>query len=243
MKFPGIFIIIAFVLLSESVYASRFFNKNHLVFRLGYSLTNFSGKDVVNTTFLRTKDSEYFSQNPYQKTPRAGFTAGIGYNYRVSQNLSFQVEANYEEKGCKINLDSYQERGDFFQMDEISIFKINYLSIPILARYYPGEKRNLFFEGGAVYSHLLIVKETGEVLIEGELVSYQTADRFVNEEDIGIAIGTGVVINLSREKAISLGIRYTRSVISPGKIYIMEPEKVYNQFFSVGMTYYLSPGR
>lgn len=237
MKYTGLFVFVLFILFSEPAFGSKFRKNNSFSVRLGYSMSNFTGDDVTDVTYLRIKDEKIFSVNPYQNTPRKGFTIGIGYTHSLTKQLYFRGEANYEEKGCLINLESYQIMGDYYPIAEVSTFKINYLTVPAFIRFYPGNINLFYLEAGVYYSHALVINETGNFMIEGEEVTYEHVNENISEEDMGISVGTGIEIKVSRNNAISLGVRYSRGFIQPAKYHQMDPTKIYGQSLSVAFSY------
>lgn len=239
MKYNAFFVCLILLSFSEPIYGNKFKKNNSFSVRLGYSMSNFTGDEVVDGTILRLKDENFFSVNPYQKTPRKGLAIGIGYSYSINKQFYLRAEANYEEKGCLINLNSYQILGDYYPMEATSTFKLNYLSVPAFIRFYPGDFNLIYFEAGAYYSHALIINETGTVMIEGEKITYEHLNENINEEDLGVTIGTGIEIKISRKNAISLGVRYARSLMQPAKYHQMDPTEVYGQSLSVGLAYSL----
>ena len=237
MKYTGLFVFVIFILFSEPAFGSKYKKNNSFSVRIGYSISNFTGDDVTDVTYLRNKDENYFAVNPYQKTPRKGFTVGLGYTHSLTKQLYVRGEANYEEKGCIINLDSYQILGDYYPLEASSTFKINYLTVPAFMRFYPGNINLFYLEAGVYYSHALVINETGTFMIEGEEVTYEHVNENISEEDMGITLGTGFEFKVSRNNAISLGVRYSRSFMQPAKYHQMDPTEVYGQSLSVGFSY------
>jgi opacity protein-like surface antigen len=237
MKYTSFLVCLILLSLAEPIYGNKFKKNNSFSVRFGYSMSNFTGDETTDITILRIKDEDLFSVNPYQKTPRKGLTFGIGYSYSINKQLYLRAEANYEEKGCIIKLDSYQIMGDYYPMKASSTFKLNYLSIPAYIRFYPGDFNLIYLEAGAYYSHALIINETGTVEIEGEKITYEHLNENINEEDLGITIGTGIELKVSRNNAVSLGVRYARGLMKPAKYHQMDPTEVYGQSISVGLSY------
>lgn len=237
MKLKILFIFIFCSLLSLQAQNSRLKIKNNFSFRAGYSIANFTGDEVTNATTLRIKDEQLFSVNPYQEHARKGLTLGIGYHHHFTKQLSILLEANYEEKGCQINLNEYQILGDFFDMNESATFVLNYLSLPLIIRFYPGDIRVFYMEGGFYYSHLLVINETGTLVINDQKLTYEHLNENMKNEDMGYTVGMGIQIPFNRYNAVGLGIRYSRSLMGPAKYHQMDQTEAYGQSLTFGLNF------
>jgi opacity protein-like surface antigen len=237
MKLKIIFIFIFCSFLSLQAQSSRFKIKNNFSLRAGYSMANFTGDEVTTATTLRIRDDQYFSVNPYQENPRKGLTLGLGYHFNLTKQLSIILEANYEEKGCQINFNEYQILGDFFDFNESATFVLNYLAVPAIIRFYPGDIRVFYMEGGFYYSHLLVINETGNVVINNQQITYEHINENMKNEDMGYTVGMGIQIPFNRYNALGIGVRYSRSFMGPAKYHQMDQTEAYGQSLTFGLNF------
>lgn len=138
---------------------------------------------------------------------KMGFGLGVYYKVALDENLSFQPEINYVQQGAKI---SGEEQG--FTLS--SVFKFNYIQIPILAKYQFGEpdRINFFVEGGP-YVGFGIGKGKQETCFDGDCDVEETSfgnsdDDDIKNPDFGIQVGGGLIIN----SKLSFDIRYVYGI-------------------------------
>ncbi|PWJ43924.1 porin family protein [Sediminitomix flava] len=120
---------------------------------------SFGVKGGANVTALRVEN------------PDGGFVAGgfggLYTNYRVSEKFAVQLEVQYGQHGVYSNVNSdvtipasmispdlpQNMFGTMETLGRVNI-RTEYLSIPVVAQYYLGEKKNFAIEAGAVFSFL-----------------------------------------------------------------------------------------
>jgi len=137
---------------------------------------NFGAKAGLNLTTLTGDGME-------DATAKAGFHAGLVAEFKLMDNLAIQPELLYSAQGSK---QEYSEDGDSFEI----VQKLNYLTLPIMAKYYVFEGFSL--EAGPQISYLLSADEEYEEKVDGDSYS-ESAD--IKDElkpiDFGINGGVG----------------------------------------------------
>lgn len=139
--------------------------------------------------------------NPSMKV---GIHFGGFMEYKVSEKFVIQPELLFSTQGAKFE---YSDSFEGESYSENSNYKLSYLNIPIMAKYYVSEKFSL--EAGPQIGFLLSAKndfdysETfgGETFSESGEVDIK---EFLNSTDFGINFGAGYDLN----EKMSLGFRY-----------------------------------
>ncbi|WP_432669978.1 porin family protein [Flavobacterium sp. SM2513] len=111
-----------------------------------------------------------------------GFNAGFASDYYFSDGWSIKGKLIYDQKGW--------DNGTF--EDEISVsradYNLNYLTIPLMANWHFGNKKNWYCNFGPYAGFLLNAKESAK--------NTDVSDAF-NSNDFGLALGIGVKIPVS----------------------------------------------
>ncbi|HMI02346.1 MAG TPA: porin family protein [Pedobacter sp.] len=110
----------------------------------------------------------------------SAFNAGISGDYFFSDRWSIKAKLSYDQKGWAdgfITIDN----GPSVTTD----YKLNYLTIPVMANWHFGKKRNWYLNFGPYAGILLDAKETE---LEMDLKD------FMQSTDFGLALGIGVKI-------------------------------------------------
>ena len=112
-----------------------------------------------------------------------GFNVGGSVDYYFSDRWSIKGKLIYDQKGWD---NGFIEDSDGFSY--VTDFNVNYLTVPVMANWHFGSKRNWFLEFGPYMGFLL----------NAEDVRFGTdvTDGF-NSTDFGLALGIGVKIPLS----------------------------------------------
>ena len=184
-----------------------------------------------------------------------GFTIGAGFNFPVSEIISLQPELNFIRKGFK-GENSYHENFDGYEYSEDSEAKValNYLEVPVLAKFSFGGETKFFLIAGPSFGiglggkakekYSYVEKINGQV-VESESDSETTkvkfgdaseedeAIYFENRLDLGLQFGAGVLI----KNRIAIEARYGLGLSS-----LVEDTDVMNRVvqFSVAMPFSLS---
>jgi opacity protein-like surface antigen len=129
--------------------------------------------------------------NYFQADSRAGFNVALGADYYFSDRWSLKAKLYYDQKGW--NNGSYTNANGTFPAD----YSLNYLTIPVMANWHFGTKRNWYLNFGPYAGFLMSAKESSQ-------------DTDVKEgfksSDFGIALGIGVKIPVSER--LKLFIEY-----------------------------------
>ncbi|NOW95172.1 porin family protein [Mucilaginibacter sp. SG564] len=136
-----------------------------LGFHAGYSYANVSSGSLVNAD------------------NKSGLNAGIAADFYFSNRWSLKTKLIFDQKGW----------GDgFFSNDNNNNFKtdyrLNYITLPIMANWHFGKKRNWYLNFGPYVGYLAGAKASD--------ISVDVKDYFHNT-DFGIAAGIGTKIRLS----------------------------------------------
>lgn len=123
----------------------------------------------------------------------SGVNVGFAADYFFSDRWSIKGKLIYDQKGW--NKGFYLASLDPSDTGYATDFNLNYLTIPVMANWHFGAKRNWYLNFGPYAGFLLSAKET----TGGEDVK----DTF-NSTDFGLALGIGVKIPLSDKLKLSL---------------------------------------
>ena len=124
-----------------------------------------------------------------------GLNIGFATDFYFSDRWSIKAKLIYDQKGW--NKGFYEEinnnpsSGNSYY---ITNYNLNYLTIPLMANWHFGSKRNWYLNFGPYAGFLLNAKET-----KG---SRDVTDRF-NTTDFGLALGIGVKIPLNEKLKLS----------------------------------------
>lgn len=110
----------------------------------------------------------------------SGFNFGVGGDYYFSDRWSLKVKALYDQKG-------FEQEAYNFDTDQTFVgkFRTTYLTIPVMANWHFGSKRNWYLNFGPYAGFLLKAEETNSGI--------DTKDAY-NTTDFGLALGIGVKI-------------------------------------------------
>ncbi|PQJ21570.1 porin family protein [Tenacibaculum sp. SG-28] len=137
----------------------------------------FGGNIGLSFTNISTMDGQY------NKTSRKTFTGGITGEYYFSDRWGLKTKLIYDSKGWGDG--SIKDNDD----NEITTdFKLNYLTVPVMANYHFGSNRNWYLNFGP-YIGFLITAEDSELGID-------LKDGF-NGTDFGLAFGIGYKFELN----------------------------------------------
>ena len=152
-----------------------------------------------------------------------GFHIGGFVDVKISDKFSIQPELLYSTQGTELN----------WLNDGVTInsFKLAYINIPVMAKYYASEKFSL--EAGPQIGFLTSAKVNGT---SGGTTVDVDAKRFFNSTDFGINFGAGYDFT----KKISAGIRYNLGLFNIGSNeFVSDGDKITNSVFSISVGYKL----
>ncbi|MBG7631750.1 MAG: PorT family protein, partial [Bacteroidetes bacterium] len=139
---------------------------------------NFGAKAGVNFASITGDETEDLDG-------RTSFFIGAVVEFEISDKFSFQPELLYSGQGAKSSYSS--ESGD---VSEESVVKLDYLNIPLMAKYYVSEGFSI--EAGPQVGFLLSAKNEYEYTFDGDTES-ETEDikEEVSSIDFGLNFGVG----------------------------------------------------
>ena len=186
-------------------------------------------KGGLNLASLSNLDTEFFDEGSADSKPRISFHLGAVGEYKFSDKFSGQAELLYSGVGGKYE---YSESGENYSYKDEGTYKLDYLSVPILAKYYVNESLSL--EGGLQLSFLLSAKEDYESkeVFDGETDTYSYTEdisEYLEGTDFGLAVGGTYNIN----GGMFLSLRYVLGLSNINKIALIKNKNRVLQF-SVG---------
>ncbi|MBP6557949.1 MAG: PorT family protein [Flavobacterium sp.] len=123
------------------------------------------------------------SETYYTADTSAGFNFGGSMDYYFSNTWSIKGKLIYDQKGWD---NGYIENSEGFEYN--TDFNVNYLTVPVMANWHFGTKKNWFLEFGPYMGFLLNAEDSR--------FGTDVTDAF-NSTDIGLALGIGVKIPLN----------------------------------------------
>lgn len=120
-----------------------------------------------------------------------GLNAGIFVDSYFSNSWSLKVEANYDQKGWG---NGFFTDGNGNTVDNVN-FRLNYITIPVLASWHFGYTRNWYLHFGPYVGILTSAKETTDDI---------DVKQVFNTTDVGIDLGIGVKFPISNKAKIFL---------------------------------------
>ncbi|RZK01007.1 MAG: PorT family protein [Flavobacterium sp.] len=130
------------------------------------------------------------SRSYFQPDSRQSLNFGFAADYYFSDRWSLKGKLIYDQKGWD-NGSFEDASGNFYLTD----YNLNYLTVPVMANWHFGSKRNWYLNFGPYVGFLMSAEETtgGVDVKEG-----------FNSTDFGLALGIGVKIPVSDKLKISL---------------------------------------
>jgi hypothetical protein len=189
-----------------------------LIPRVGLTISSLATEEIDNGITAETNNNT-----------NTGFTFGVGYNMPVSTlgkvMLSLQPELNYIQKGFKgTSTGEFNIGEQVFQFHAKNEHTINYLEIPVLARFeYGGDKFKVhvhagpsvgFGLGGKYKSESTV--DTGETVevykSEGKIRFYEANEEDVMSFDHNVDFGWQGGAGVTFMNRITLDVRYGMSL-------------------------------
>jgi len=152
---------------------------------------NFGAKAGVNFASITGDETEDLDG-------RTSFFIGAVVEFEISDKFSFQPELLYSGQGAKSSYSS--ESGD---VSEESVVKLDYLNIPLMAKYYVSEGFSI--EAGPQVGFLLSAKNEYEYTFDGDTES-ETED--IKEEVSSIDFGLNFGVGYKLDSGLNFGARY-----------------------------------
>ena len=154
-----------------------------------------------------------------------GFHIGGFVEIKISDKFSIQPELVYSTQGSKFDFMAEYD-GNIY--DTENTFKLSYINIPVMFKYYATEKFSL--EAGPQLGFLTSSKMETEVI--GQSVTQNVKSLF-ESIDFGLNIGAGYYFT----KNISAGVRYNFGLANVGKNEDGSDDSIKNNVFSVSLGY------
>jgi len=134
-----------------------------------------------------------------------GYTGGVSLEYFIKDNISLNANILYEQKGVKNEQTTNLGFGP--SMTRTFKEKYQYLQIPIIARYYFGEKKLFFVNGGPFFGYLL----QSNSIINGTSTESSGLNKKI---DLGFSGGLGLSFDLKNTNTINLELRNNLGLIN-----------------------------
>lgn len=194
----------------------------------------FGVKAGVNLANVSGNGLDFFIDSDEKSENRFGLAIGGLVEYKLSQKISLQGELVYSQQGFKKN---YPDE-DFMES-----YALDYLNIPVLAKYYITDELNLEF--GPQLGFLLAAKYIDEE--DGEKYE-EDAKEFFKSTDFGLNFGAGYQLEngLGINARYNLGLAnifdYSRTRIAETKFGKVDEEiednfQLKNRVFSISLFY------
>jgi len=144
-------------------------------------------------------------------SPVAGLVAG----YQKNEKLAFFAEVNYDVRGAKYN--QIVEDGIVYKTEYKDIVQaVNYLNIPLMARFGLGEKEWFYSYAGLYGGFVLSAHIKGKQVITNKFDPSDVVETPVDKDyknemktfDMGAVIGVGVDFRVARRMDILADLRY-----------------------------------
>ncbi|QNR86491.1 PorT family protein [Pedobacter riviphilus] len=148
-------------------------NSLELGIHVGYNLATVSTSNQTNSNY------------------RNGFNVAAVGDYFFSDRWSIKAKIGYDQKGWDSGYLTNLDNGQSFTTD----YHINYLTIPVMANWHFGKKRNWYLNFGPYFGILLNASET----------KFNTdLKNFIHNRDIGIDLGIGVKLPVANKVKVLL---------------------------------------
>lgn len=125
---------------------------------------------------------------------RLGFVAGVNASHYLSKNIVLRLELNLERKGAKPELNSNPDIPD---VNAVTDYSFDYLSLPLLLRYTAGKKVRWVAGGGPSFNYLLRERVQFQDGGRNDTDQYRRVDvDFIAGLGAGVALGDKFTITL-----------------------------------------------
>ena len=164
-------------------------------FEIGPSLTSLDGHDIIsNETFqipagMEIPSGEYKISR--ESTIKKSFSGGLSFQYNSPKIFSIKTNITYERKGPRDQTVSYTDTLGNVKVISEQV-DVDYLTIPILARFSYGKRTKFFFNTGPYFSYILY-SEKNTV--------------YTKWFDMGLILGTGCVFLINDQLLMTTEVR------------------------------------
>ncbi|RYF77342.1 MAG: PorT family protein [Cytophagaceae bacterium] len=194
--------------------------------RVGLNLTNFVGSDAVNRQ-LNTIDPDSRSN---QLLP--GLSAGVGFIYSDVSRFGAAVDLLYSQRGA-------QAKTNLGSVATTITNRVNYLELPITARYFlnrSGNFRPNIYAG--IVPALRLNATTREKAADGKDVKTDVTQLY-RTADLGLTAGFQANFRVADRQRFTVDARYTHGITNVA----LNTTDLRNQMITVGLGYNFGIGR
>ena len=165
---------------------------------------------------------------------RTSFHLGAVAEISISDKFSVQPELLYSTQGAKYE-DS--ESGSGFSYNEESTIKLDYINLPIMAKYYVSEGFSI--EVGPQIGFLMSAKEDYEYseTIDGETFS-DSGEEDIKDSVSGIDFGLNLGLGYKLESGLNFGARYNLGLSNINDFEGSDEFKIQNSVIQVSVGYF-----
>jgi hypothetical protein len=237
--------LLAFIIFSSVAIATNA-QKLKLGIRSGVSLANYTGHDASGpdgpvpanpiTSYYdldgtRTGGSYFELPNPYYKTSitkdlRTGFYAGVFLDIKLNKRFVLEPGVSYVQKGIDMDFNITSTEGLATRSyRHVRSIKTNYISIPIVVRYYLGQKERFYVTAGvydafAVKTQIKNATTRNSIAWGRDLPSSYTSSFMQWSEiktrvvDCGLVGGAGFNLPLSARLSVGIDARVNVGLVN-----------------------------
>jgi Outer membrane protein beta-barrel domain len=226
MKNARITLLIISLLFVQSVSYSQSRQRWSFGPRVGLNLTNFVGSDAVN----EQRNAIDPDSRDNQLLP--GLSAGVGFIYSDVSRFGAAVDLLYSQRGV-------QSKTNLGSVATTYTNRINYLELPITARYFLNRsgnfRPNVFF---GVVPALRLNSYTREKAADGKDVKTVTTDLY-RAADLGLTAGFQANFRVGDRQRFTADARYTHGITNVA----VNSTDLRNQMITIGLGYNFGIGR
>lgn len=163
---------------------------------ISVSCLSFGQTSLIGIRFGLNRTNVSFDDFFNDSKPKNGFIGGANYEYVLDNNIFFQAELNYNQRGFLVPLTYTNSQGEIIGEHDAT-FSYNYISLPIKSGVYFGQKVQGFGSVGVVPSYL----------VKAELITptMDSNGQFIGEESEDI---TDLPDSFDLAGLIEVGINY-----------------------------------
>ncbi|MCX7550449.1 porin family protein [Xanthomarina sp. F2636L] len=215
MSHKGLFVVVITLSVFFNVQAQDTSKSTKLGVKAGVNFANFFG-DVEDARM------------------KTGFHVGVMAEAMLNNNMSIQSEITFSTQGAR---EKYTERGYYQWNDVVTKYKINYLNVPVVFKYYVLE--GLSLEAGPQLGILMSAKAYVTVDYSG-LDQSGSAGRNVDLDESVKPIDFGLVAGFAYrlKNDISLGFRYNFGLTNINDEVDADSNVIKNGVMQVSLGYY-----
>ncbi len=148
------------------------------------------------------------------------FATGFSLLYHFNDRFSLKTNIFYERKGNTINYFYHElpfDKMDVYIKEELEAqYRLDYLTLPVLARYSFGKQNNFFVNAGGYIGYLLKSMVISSKFSKGGRQETDNTGQF-SRLDFGFVSGVGGQVNLKKDIILSVELRNSLGLQNIGK--------------------------